>query len=240
MIRRTLLPFVATVAALAALSSAAPRALSAQVGYPPEQSPFLDLRGRQGLTFGAGLLNTGNDPAGVGPGSGFLATARYEYLLAGPLWGIARVSYAPGLERTIKDPETPGAGRVVGTATEPLMIGELGFSMNLTGNKSWRGIAPRVSATLGMASTFKSAYDLGGYRFGSKFVVSYGVGARYATKSGWDINADLVRLYWKMKYPESYGGDGSVDDDSILGRDRLGPYSGNLALSVGVTRYFFR
>lgn len=225
---------------LALLALTTPSAGFAQVGHTPQESPFRDLRGRQGLTFGAGLINPADDPAGVGPGAGYLLTGRYDYLLTGPLWAIARVSYAPGLERTVKDPEATGPGRIVGTVTEPLMIGELGLSLNLTGNKSWRGIAPRLHGALGFASTFKSAYDLGAYRFGSKFMVSYGVGARYATQSGWDLNADLIRMYWKMKYPETYGGDGSASDESILGTKPLGPYNGNLVLTVGVTRYFFR
>lgn len=231
MIRRTLL--LCAIFALAA-------PLGAQVGYPPEQSPYEDLRGRQGITVGVGLINPGTDPAGVGPGAGYLVHGRYDYLLAGPLWAFARLGYAPGLERTIKDPETSGPGRIFGSVDEPLVIGDLGLAMNLTGNKSYRRLVPRVSGSLGFVSTFKSEYDLGGYRFGTKFMLSLGIGARLATRNGWDLSADLTRMWWQMEYPDSYGGDGSATDESILGRGRLGPWTGNTVLTLGVTRYLFR
>lgn len=226
------------LAPLAALLLAAP--LAAQVGHLPDQSPYEDLAGRLGLTLGVGLINPASDPAGIGPGPGWLLHGRADYRVAGPLWSFARMGYAPGLERTIKDPEVSGPRRVVGTVDEPLWFSDVGLAMNLTGNKSWRGLAPRVSGSLGIASTFKSAYDLGGYRFGTKFILSYGIGARYATRSGWDLSADLTRFYWKMSYPDIYGGDGSATDESIMGTRPLGPWTANAVLTVGVTRYLWR
>lgn len=224
----------------AALLPASPAALAAQVGYPPEASPYQDLRGKQAITLSPGWIVPGGDPAGVGPRSGLMFTGRYELMVTGPLWLVSRIGYAPGLERTVKDPEDTEGSRVVGTVTEPLYLLDVGFGLNLTGNKSWRGIAPRVTGTLGAVSTLKSAYDLGAYRFGSKFVVSYGVGARIVTGRAWEVNADLSHMFWKMDYPESYGGTGAPDDLSILRDAPLGPWQGNLLVTVGITRYFFR
>lgn len=214
--------------------------LGAQVGYPPSQSPYEDLRGRHSVTIAPGMFFTGGDPAGVAPRSGLMITGRYEYLLTGPLWLVTRAAYAPGLDRTIKDPVGAPASRIVGNDTDPLFLLDAGFGLNLTGNKSWRRLAPRVTGSLGMVSTFNSSFDLGGYRFGTKLIASYGVGTRIVTGSRWEMSADVTHMFWKMKYPENYGGDGSATDTSILGGGKLGPWKGNLLLSAGVGYYFRR
>lgn len=235
MIRRSCKLFL--VLSLVALGAAP---LGAQIGHPPDASPYEDLRGKQSLTFAPAWVMPGNDPAGVAPGSGLMLTARYELMLAGPLWLTGRLGYAGGLERTIKDPEVSGTARIVGTRDERLVLMDAGFGLNLTGNKSWKRIAPRLNGTLGIASTFDSNYDLGGYRFGTKFTVGYGIGARIVTGTPWEINVDLSQMFWQNKYPESYGGDGSVSDESIMGTKALGPWTSNGILSIGVSRFFFR
>jgi len=63
--------------------------LAAQVGHRPEESPYEDLRGRQAVTIGIGRLTPDSDPAGVGPGSGYLLTGRYDLQIATPLASIA-------------------------------------------------------------------------------------------------------------------------------------------------------
>lgn len=237
MTRRSL-PF-----ALAALV-AAPLLLTplrAQVGYTPENSPFEDLRGRQGLGFSLGSLAPGGDPAGVGPRTGAQFNVRYELLLTGPLWLQARATYAPRLERTVKDPLITGAARDVGTSRRPFAALEAGFGVNLTGNKSWHGLVPQVHGALGWATGGTSKYDVGGYRFGNKFTVSYGLGLRVPTGRAWEFNADATHLFWKYDYPNDYRvSSSSTVDNSILKGTPLSPWQGNALLSVGMTRYFFR
>lgn len=227
----------ASVALLAALATTP---LGAQVGYPPDESPYEDLRGRHAVSLLPGWFINGGDPAGVGPRNGLMVSGRYELFLTGPLWFITGVSYAPGLERTVKDPEVSPELRIVGTDEENLLLLDAGLALNLTGNKSWHRLAPRVHASLGLASSLGSSYDIGGYRFGNKFLFQWGMGTRIVTGSAWEVSADLSHLLWKMSYPDTYGGDGSASDESILGTGRLGPWQGNLRLSIGVTRYFKR
>jgi hypothetical protein len=244
--RRTLksVPVAARAAALvlagALLASPALSPLGAQVGYPPAESPYEDLRGRHGLTIAPGWFVTGGDPAGVGPRNGLMVSGRYELLLTGPLWLVTRMAYAPGLERTVKDPEVAPAARIVGTDDENLLLLDAGLALNLTGNKSWNRLAPRLHGNVGFVSSLGSGFDLGGYRFGNKFVFSWGMGTRYVTGSAWELNADVTHMLWKMSYPDTYGGDGSATDDSILGGGNLNPWQGNLLLSIGVTRYLRR
>lgn len=232
MIRRSL-PF------LLAAFVAAP--LGAQVvGHTPENSPFEDLRGRQALTFFTGVIAPGGDPAGVGPRTGMQLSARYELLLTGPLWLQARATYAPSLDRTMKDPVLVGAARNVGTSTRPLAALEAGFGLNLTGNKSWHRVVPQVHTGFGWVTGGTSEFDVGGYKFGNKFTVSYGVGARIVTGRAWELSADVTHLFWKYKYPDDYTGNGGPGDNSILQGGALGPWQGNAVLSFGVSRFFFR
>ena len=68
------------VAALAAASSPA----NAQVGYPPNQSPFRDLRETHALTFYSGYFRAKKDPARVAPRSGPMVGLHYEWRASGP------------------------------------------------------------------------------------------------------------------------------------------------------------
>lgn len=228
---------IALAIALAALVAAP---LAAQVGHTPETSPFEDLRGRQSLTLFAGLLAPGGDPAGVGPRTGMHLGARYDILLTGPLWLQVGAMYAPRLERTYKDPLATGAARIVGTSVRPLAGLEAGFGLNITGNKAWHGVAPQLHGAFGWVTGGTAKQDVGSYVFGNKFTISYGLGVRVVTGGPWEVNADLTHLFWKYKYPADYGPGGAAGSNAILESQALGPWKGNLRLSVGMSRYFFR
>ncbi len=231
MIRRSL--------ALLAISFATVPA-AAQVGHSPETSPFEDLRGRQALTFATGVLATGGDPAGVGPRSGAVVSARYEILLTGPLWVQTRLTYAPKLERTVRDPFFTGTENFDGTSYRPLVIGDVGFGLNLSGNKSWRGIVPQFHSAIGFVSGGTKKFDVGGYRFGTKFAVNYGLGVRVVTGSEWEWHGDLTHQFWKYRYPDSYRNDDSANPEPLLPGPSLEAWKGNLQVSFGVSRFFFR
>ena len=235
MIRRSL-PIALAITLAASL--AAP--LRAQVGHTPEDSPFTDLRGRQALTLATGTLAPGGDPAGVGPRTGLQLSARYELLLTGPLWLQVRGTYAPRLERTVKDPLIATGDFAVGTSKRPHAGLEVGFGLNLTGNKSWHGIVPQTHGAFGWMTGGTTRPDLGGYTFGNKFTVSYGLGARLVTGRSWEGHVDLTHLFWKYRYPEDYGPGGVNGSNAILDQNTLNPWQGNLLLSVGMSRFFFR
>ncbi|MCE9600849.1 MAG: hypothetical protein K8S21_01375 [Gemmatimonadetes bacterium] len=232
MIRRSL-PLV-----LAALVAAP---LGAQVGHTPENSPFEDLRGKQALTIFTGSVAPGGDPAGVGPRTGLQLGTRYELLLTGPLWLQVRATYAPSLERTVKDPVLTGAARELGTSTRPLAAMEAGFGLNLTGNKSWHRVTPQLHGAFGFVTGGTKQFDPGGYRFGNKFTVSYGLGLRIVTGREWEVQADVTHLFWKYSYPNDYRvSSSSTVNTSILQGGPLTQTKGNAVLSIGMSRFFFR
>ncbi len=210
--------------------------VQAQVGHDPASSPYEDLRGRQAATIGIGTLAPGRDPAGVAPRSGLMLTGRYEIQLTRPLWFFARLGIAPSLERPIKDPLFTDAQRAAGTERHLMVLSEVGLNMNLTGNKSWRRIVPQLHGAIGFVTDGVTRFDLGGYKFGSAFTVSYGLGARVTTGTPWELHADLTRVHWKYSYPDAYG----TGPDPLVSNGRLGPWVGNSVLQLGVSRFFFR
>ncbi len=214
--------------------------LAAQVGHRPENSPYEDLRGRQALTVGIGRLTPDADPAGVGPGSGLLLSGRYEVQIAAPLWLQTRLAIAPGLSRTVKDPLLTGDARIAGTETRPLVMWHSGLGLNLTGNKSWRRLVPQLHGGLGFVTDASTQFDLGGYRFGTKFSLDYGASLRITTGGRHEIHLDLSRALWKYRYPDSYGGSGAPSDSSILGARERSGWTGSTVFQIGVSRFFFR
>ena len=231
MIRRTL-PFL--------LLLAIPSATAAQVGHLPEQSPFEDLRGRMALTLAPGILAIAGDPAGVGPRSGLALSARYEFFLTGPLWLQSRFTYAPSLERTYKDPLFRGAERFDGTSIRPHTILDFGIGLNLTGNKSWNRMVPQFHTAIGVVTGGTHEFDVGGYRFGTKMTYNYGFSLRYVTGREWEWHGDLTHQFWDYRYPESYRDEPTANPTPILSNRSLTVWKGNLHLSLGVSRFFFR
>src|SRR5688572_26790325 len=90
-----------------ALTLTAAGAAGAQVGYPPNQSPFRDLRERQEITFYSGYFRAKLDPARVVPRSGPIVGLHYQWRASGPAnltLDAARVES----ERRVLDPEATG------------------------------------------------------------------------------------------------------------------------------------
>lgn len=228
-----------TLGACALLLVASP--LAAQVvGHLPTASPYEDIAGKHLFALQAGWVLPGRDPAGVGPKSGLMFIGRYEYDVAGPLWMTARSGLAPGLARNVKDPLLTGAARDLGERVEPLFFLDGGLALSLTGDKAWRGLAPRLHGNIGLVASLNSEYDVGGYRFGPKFITSWGLSMRGVTGGAWEWNADLTHALWRMQYPIAYTDDGTTADPSILGTGKKNPWNGNLMLTVGFTRVLRR
>ena len=94
---------------LVILSSSA----GAQVGHSPSNSPYYDLQRSQELTLIGGQYHAHRDPADVGPQSGLLVGAHYEYRASGPLYitgELARISS----ERRVINPFRVGDARELG------------------------------------------------------------------------------------------------------------------------------
>jgi hypothetical protein len=215
---------------------------SAQVGHTPERSPYVDLVYRQEVTTFSGYLNTQRDPAGVAPRSGPLVGARYALYLAGPAYFTARVAYARS-ERTVLDPLEPAATRVVLPAARvPLLLGEVGLALSLTGFKSWNRLIPEVSGGAGFVTDFRTNGDVGGFSFGTRFALSLGAGIRWVPGGRFQLRGDLTDNLYRIAYPVSYY-QAASDGTAIFEPERRQPravWTHNPTITLGVSYLFWR
>lgn len=181
---------------LVALAAAlAPGAALGQVGHDPEHSPYRDLRATHQLTFSGGYLAGGGGQAGVGPKQGLLAGMRYSLSLSGALETTIGV-HGADLDRYLVDS--------AGTARQSVMIADAGFTLRITGPKTWHGWMPYVGGSLGVATGTAVTQDSSGFAFGNPFqfgprlgVRRYGGGALSLWIEAWDP-------IWRLRYPGSW------------------------------------
>jgi hypothetical protein len=232
---RSALALAGAVLALPAL----PHALAAQVGYEPARSPFQDLEYRQGLTLTGGYLAASAGRGGVGPTGGPLAGVRYDLLMAGPAWFTARVQGVAS-ERTVIDPARDAGDREIGTEQRPLTLLDVGLSIALTGQKSYRRLVPLVHAGAGIASNFQGA-DPGGFRFGTRFALAYGAGVRWVPPGRrLAYRADLGWHLYQVRFPGSYFQPGLDGTQVFPAGQSNSSWQNNMAITVGASYQFRR
>ncbi len=208
--------------------------VAAQVGYIPAQSPYLDLPWKQSFSTFIGGFDTGRDPAGVGPRPGWLAGVRYDVRLGGPVSLVARISTAP-TSRRVLDPTKAIAARHVSDQSGELLAADLGLAINLTGQKSYHRIVPVLSGGVGLVSDFHGTPDVGAYRFGTKMLLTWGLGVRYHTQGRWEPRIDFTNYVWQLQYPASYEAVAADGSKAILSTGKKSPWMGNHLWSVGMT-----
>jgi hypothetical protein len=177
--------------------------LSAQVGHPPQSSPYRDIRKGHTFTATSGYFKGGGGRFGIGPHSAAVFSARYDIRTASTLQlGIA---VARGnLERFIIDPFVIPANRRSGPVTQAVTFAELDVHFNLTGGKSWHRIAPYVAASGGVAFAEGTPADNSGYNFGRKFYLAPGVGVRFFLSNRLHLRAEARATFWKLNYPTTF------------------------------------
>jgi len=228
--------FVAGVLACAAL--AIPGSAPAQVGFPPERSPFRDLEYRHELTLFGGMFNAAKDPAGVAPQGGPMGGLRYELRVGGPAHLMVRAAYVNS-EREALDPTQPEATRSLGTHSAPLYLLDAGVSVNLTGQKSYRRLVPTINAGIGVVSGGPDVEN-DPYRFGTPFAITYGAGLRYVPGGRFAVRLGLDAYMYRLQYPTTYFATASDGTTVLDAGQSTNFWKNNVALSIGASYLFFR
>jgi hypothetical protein len=227
-----------TLSVLSLAATLAPMTARGQVGHSPQRSPYEDIEMGQNLTLSAGWLAVRRDPANVAPNASAFASVRYDASIGGPAALFVRYTFAPS-ERRLLAPANPLATRVLSTPSVNTTVIDGGLDLSLTGRKTWKRLAPAITAGLGIASDFAKA-DTGAYRFGTKFAFTYGLGLRFIPRSGLSFRADLTNYTWQYQYPDRYFIK-AADSTSVLTDTRVrSKYKGNWGLSAGLTIPVFR
>jgi hypothetical protein len=193
--------FAAAIGVIAVLAS--PAASRAQVGHPPQSSPYRDIRKGHTLTALAGYFGGDGGQFNIGPHKGNVFGGRYDIRTGSTIQlglGIARGS----LERFIVDPFVALANRRSGPVKQSVTFAELDLQLNLTGGKSWNRIAPYVSAGAGLAMAGDTPADTSRYDFGRKFYFAPAIGTRVFLADRLHLRAEARLTFWKLNYPTTF------------------------------------
>lgn len=210
-----------------------------QVGYPTNRSPFNDLEFHQELTIFGGQFKAGTEPAAVAPQSGPMVGARYEITVGGPAQLYVRASRVFS-ERMALDPTKPAATRPLGISRVPLYLADLGVSMNLTGQRSFRGIVPSIALGAGIASTLNSKVENDPYKFGTTFAFSFGGGLRFLPTERIQIRVDGGTHMYQIRYPSEYSTPASDNTSVIPSTQPKSFWKSNPSITAGLSYLFFR
>jgi len=180
------------------------QAAAAQVGHPPESSPYRDLQSRRVLSLTGGVLSGSAGKVGVGPSDGTYVGARFDMHLGGPA-GVTFSAGVANLERVLIDPRLGPENRTLDTATQKVVLLDGGFDLLLPGEKTWHGLTPYVGVGLGMAFGAKvNADSLSGYSFSTHFTAGPRIGVWLHPSSRFTLRIEGRVLLWRLKYPEGF------------------------------------
>lgn len=211
----------------------------AQVGNPPDQSPYHDLPYKQELTVYGGWFGGNAGTASVGPRGGAMAGVRYSIRLGGPVEFAGRFARVSST-RMVVDPTKGSDTRDLGDVAFPLYLATVGLDLNLTGQKSWHGLVPVVAFGLGVASDAGANRDVGGFKVGTPFALTLGGGLRYVTKSNWSLRAEVSDYLFQLSYPSAYTVATASNESVLPANAPTNQWTHNAALTLGVSYLFSR
>jgi hypothetical protein len=210
---------------------------AAQVGHAPSRSPYRDLEYKQDWSVIAGPYIAQGDVAGAAPRSGFLVGTHYEWRAGGPAHIIGDFSVINS-ERRVLNPFVSGAGRNVGVTKRPLYSANVGLGLSLTGAKSWHNLVPMLAAGAGAISDFRTDADSGGFKFGTRFALTWGGGIRWVPPGRWQLRADITNRLYTIHYPDSFYGTTTGGTPVVSATQAKSFWTNNPAFTLGVSRLF--
>ncbi len=177
---------------------------TAQVGHPPESSPYRDLRAKRVLSFEGGILSGSSGKAKVGPGSGPYAGARFDLHVSGPI-ALTFGSGIAELERIIIDPTYGPANRTVDTTSQSVLLVDAAVDLLFTGEKTWHRMIPYVGGGLGMAlGGAVSADTVSGYTFATHFTFGPHLGVWLQPTDRITLRIEGRDIMWRLGYPDGF------------------------------------
>jgi hypothetical protein len=179
------------------------QALAAQVGHPPESSPYRDIRKGHTFTGGAGYFSGDGGEFAIGPHRGALFGVRYDIRTASTIQLGLGIAHGR-LERFIVNPFVRLVNRRSGPVRQSVTFAELNVQLNVTGGKSWRRIAPYVGLGGGLALAGSTPADTSGYEFGRKVYLTPQVGLRFFLSERLHLRTEARATFWKLKYPTTF------------------------------------
>jgi len=223
----------------AAISLLAVRPISAQVGHPPGDSPFRDIRKGHTVTALVGYFGGSGGQFNIGPHKGAVYGGRYD-IRTGSTVQIG-LSIAHGsVDRFIVNPFVLLANRRSGPVKQSLTLADIALQLNVTGGKSWNRLAPFLAAGVGLAFAADTPADTSRYDFGRKFYLAPSIGTRFFLSDRLHIRAEARAVFWKLNYPTTFQVEpveqpGTPDEpNAVIPGDNLSEWTASPWLQVGV------
>jgi len=202
--RVRIVPSSSRPSALAVLLLGAAGPVSAQVGHAPESSPYRDIRFGSYVVASGGKAYGNGGAAGLGPHDGTSLGIRWVFLGNKPVQISLGGSYGD-FSRLLQDPAKPPETRTSGPVDQRVIAADAAFHLNLTGNKSWRGVAPYVGAAGGLLFAEAIPEDTTSFRMGTRFFFAPLFGTRVFLGQRVYLFGEMRATFWQIRYPESYG-----------------------------------
>lgn len=194
---------------------------TAQVGFLPSQSPYRELTHGSYLELNGGrMLGTGG-LLRLGPRNGSSMGARYV-LRGNHTLQVSFGLWTAGTKRSLIDADDSVATRDKGLIGQRLYGAEFGLQFNVTGGKTWHGLAPFAGIGLGLVRGQSSPVaDTSGYKFGTKLFFAPTLGTRFFVGQRVYLKVDMRAVFWKLAYPLSYSDEparqpGTIDQSNAV------------------------
>jgi len=192
---------------------------SAQVGHDPEHGPYREILLHSGPVVFVGHLSADRGTVGAGVSNALTFGARYEIPAGKAMHFQFTGAYLHG-DRFILDPraDSSSPARRTGPFRSDLAMVEVGMQLRLSGNKTWRGLAPYVGTGLGLTFDVNSPGDTtgSGYHFGTKLTIAFATGVRWYPARRVMINGEARAQFWRLKYPLSFHEQRASDGSRVL------------------------
>jgi hypothetical protein len=175
----------------------------AQVGNPPQSSPFRDIRPGHTFSVTGGYFFGGGGDFNIGPHHGRLIGARYDIRTSRAIQfglGVTRGN----LQRFIVNPFVTLANRRTGPVDQSVTFIDLALQLNVTGGKTWHRLAPFVGLSSGLAIATSTPADTSGFEFGNELYFAPGLGFRFFLTQRLHLRAEARATFWKLDYPTTF------------------------------------
>jgi hypothetical protein len=195
----------------------------AQVGHPPDRSPYRDLPYGRTFEIQGGYFGGAGGNFGLGPHDGTTYGARADFRISNPLQLGFSVTY-DDLNREVVIPYDSIQKRFKGSYPTSVIMIEGVMQFNLTGRKTWHNLAPYITGSFGIAFGGDVGVDSSAYNFGTKAVLAPGMGVRWFLTRKLFIRLETKWNFWKLSYPAGFafdppGSPGTPPGSNALIRD---------------------
>ena len=173
-------------------------------------SPYRFIQGRHDVGMIVGIVQENRGSLGIAPGGGLMFGARYTIEMSGP-FAAELTGFLLPTERTVFTPQDNIGIVPFGEASVTLAAIDARIRFTLTGDRTWRDLAPFVVAGGGIVGSFGklSSFDrdlIAANRvdFGPSLLLVGGAGTRWIPGDRLTVRAEATYHFWKQGTPPGW------------------------------------